>query len=282
MEFVRSLRQLWRHKYFRRLLAVRVATQSCDGVLQIALASYVLFSPERQPDAGSIATVLAITLLPFSILGPFVGVVLDRWSRRQVLVVVDLSRSVLALGLAVLVATGLRTPGIETIFYGGVLLAMSLNRFLLAALSASLPHTIDSSEYLVANSVVPTVGPAGVLIGVGVGTGLRLILGQSMPDFRANAILFVVAAARLRAERRVGPADPAPAARAGRCRTAEGARHRGRPGRGVGASEVGTRRRSRAADHRGAPDHLRDRHGGHDPGLPELLPHPGSGRCRPR
>ena len=195
MEFVRSLRQLWRHKYFRRLLAVRVATQSCDGVLQIALASYVLFSPERQPDAGSIATVLAITLLPFSILGPFVGVVLDRWSRRQILVAVDLSRSVLALGLAVLVATGLRTPGIELLFYGGVLLAMSLNRFLLAALSASLPHTIDASEYLVANSVVPTVGPAGVLIGVGVGTSLRLILGQTMPDYSANAILFVVAAA---------------------------------------------------------------------------------------
>ena len=195
MEFVRSLRQLWRHKYFRRLLAVRVATQSCDGVLQIALASYVLFSPERQPDAASIATVLAITLLPFSILGPFVGVVLDRWSRRQVLVAVDLSRSVLALGLAVLVATGLRTPGIELLFYGGVLLAMSLNRFLLAALSASLPHTIDASEYLVANSVVPTVGPAGVLIGVGVGTSLRLVLGQWMPDYRANAILFVVAGA---------------------------------------------------------------------------------------
>ena len=66
---------------------------------------------------------------------------------------------------------------------------MSLNRFLLAALSASLPHTIDASEYMVANSVVPTVGPAGVLIGVGVGTSLRLVLGQSMPDYRANAML---------------------------------------------------------------------------------------------
>ena len=96
MEFLRSLRQLWRHRYFRRLLAVRVATQSSDGVLQIALASYVLFSPERQPDAASIAAVLAITLLPFSILGPFVGVVLDRVARRQVLVVVDLLRAGLA------------------------------------------------------------------------------------------------------------------------------------------------------------------------------------------
>jgi MFS family permease len=194
MEFARSLQQLWRHRYFRRLLAVRVAIQSCDGVLQVALAGYVLFSPERQPDAASIAVVLAITLLPFSILGPFVGVVIDRVSRRQVLIFCNLVRAAVTLGLAVLVATGLRTPGVETLIYAGVLIAMSLNRFLLAALSASLPHTIDASEYMVANSVVPTIGPAGLVIGAAVATSLRLILGQVMPDHRADAILFIVAA----------------------------------------------------------------------------------------
>ncbi len=194
MEFARSLQQLWRHRYFRRLLAVRVAIQSCDGVLQVALASFVLFSPEHQPDAVSIAIVLAITLLPFSILGPFAAVVIDRVSRRQVLVVCNLARAVVTFGLAVLVATGLRTAGIETLIYGGLLIAMSLSRFLLAALSASLPHTIDPGEYMVANSVVPTVGPAGLLIGVAVAAPLRLVLGHVMPDYRANAILFVVAA----------------------------------------------------------------------------------------
>src|SRR5690349_15414304 len=107
--FLPALRQLWRHRYFRRLMAIRVATQTSDGVLQIALASYVLFSPERQPDAASVAAVLAVTLLPFSLIGPFVSVVLDRWSRRQVILVVDTSRAVLALALAALVATGLRT-----------------------------------------------------------------------------------------------------------------------------------------------------------------------------
>ena len=194
MEFARSLQQLWRHRYFRRLLLVRVAIQSCDGVLQVALASFVLFSPERQPDAVSIAIVLAITLLPFSILGPFAAVVIDRVSRRQVLVVCNLARAVVTFGLAVLVATGLRTAGIETLIYGGLLIAMSLSRFVLAALSASLPHTIDPGEYLVANSVVPTVGPAGLLIGLAVAVPLRLILGNVMPDYRANAILFVIAA----------------------------------------------------------------------------------------
>ena len=190
---LQSLRQLLRHRYFRRLLAVRVAVQSSDGVLQVALAAYVLFSPERQPDATSIAIVLAITLLPFSILGPFAAIVIDRVSRRQVLVVANLARAAVALGLAVLIATGLQTVGVEVLIYGGLLLAMSLNRFLLAALSASLPHTIDPHEYMVANSVVPTVGPAGLLIGVALATPLRLILGHVMTDYQANAILFLIA-----------------------------------------------------------------------------------------
>ena len=195
MEFARSLQQLWRHRYFRRLLVVRIAIQSSDGVLQVALAAYVLFSPERQPDAVSIAIVLAITLLPFSILGPFTAILIDRVSRRQVLIVANLARAAVALGLAALVATGLETLGVQALIYGGLLLAMSLNRFLLAALSASLPHTIDPGEYMVANSVVPTVGPAGLLIGVAVATPLRLILGHVMPDYRANAILFVISTA---------------------------------------------------------------------------------------
>jgi MFS family permease len=190
---LRSLQPLWRHKYFRKLLAVRIAIQSSDGILQIALASYVLFSPERQPDAVSIAIVLAITLLPFSVLGPFAAVLIDRISRRQVLIYANLARAVVTLALAALVATGLQTVGVQALIYGGVLLAMSINRFVLAALSAALPHTIDPAEYMIANSVVPTLGPAGLLIGVAVATSLRLILGHVMPDYRANAILFLIA-----------------------------------------------------------------------------------------
>jgi MFS family permease len=192
---LRSLRQLWRHKYFRQLLAVRIAIQTSDGILQVALAAYVLFSPERQPDAVSIAIVLAITLLPFSILGPFAAVVIDRVSRRQVLVYANLARAVVTLALAALVATGLQALGVQALIYGGLLIAMGINRFLLAALSAALPHTIDASEYMIANSVVPTIGPAGLLVGVAVATPLRLILGHVMPDYRANAILFLIAVA---------------------------------------------------------------------------------------
>ena len=82
---LRHLVHLLRGTWFRRLFAVRIASQLTDGVFQVALASYVVFSPERAPGPGAIAAALAVVLLPFSVLGPFVGVLLDRWSRRQVL-----------------------------------------------------------------------------------------------------------------------------------------------------------------------------------------------------
>ena len=120
----------------------------------------------------------------------------------------------LALALAALVATGLRTGRDEVLFYAGVLLAMSLNRFLLAALSAALPHTIEPGEYMVANSVVPTIG-----------SGRRADRRRRrhhpaaaprrhvLPDYQANAAVFALAAVGLRDQRLAGAADPAPPAR---------------------------------------------------------------------
>ena len=190
---LRSLRQLLRHRYFRRLLAVRVAVQSSDGVLQVALAAYVLFSPERQPDATSIAIVLAITLA--AVLDPGTlrrncdrpGVSSTGARRCQPRASRSCPRS------CCVDRDWAADRRRHVLIYGGLLLAMSLNRFLLAALSASLPHTIDPHEYMVANSIVPTVGPAGLLIGVALATPLRLILGHVMPDYQANAILFLIA-----------------------------------------------------------------------------------------
>lgn len=194
MQLVSALKRLWRHRLFRRLLAVRVATQASDGVLQVGMASYVLFSPQRQPDAWSIATVLAITLLPFSVLGPFVSVVLDRWNRRQVIVWCDGVRILLALGLAALILFGAGGAASMAGFYALVLVAMSVNRFLLAGLSAALPHTIDPDEYLIANSVMPTVGPAGVIFGAAVAAGTRLGLGPVIGTTAADAAVFAIAA----------------------------------------------------------------------------------------
>lgn len=173
---------------------MRLLTQAADGTLQVGMASYILFSPQSQPNAWAIVTVLAITLLPFSLFGPFVSVLLDRWSRRQIAVVVDITRSLLALSIAGIVVTGHLSPGTQTLLYLLLLVALSLNRFLLAGLSAAMQHTVDRDDYLHASAVMPMIGPAGVMAGGLVAGAIRLIGSSYMPTYRADAITFCVAA----------------------------------------------------------------------------------------
>jgi MFS family permease len=167
---LRHLRHLLRGQWFRRLFAVRVASQLTDGVFQVALASYVIFSPERAPGPGAIAGALAAVLLPFSVLGPFVGVFLDRWSRRQVLAWSNFARVGLVALLALGVHADLRGPAL----FGLVLACLSVNRFLLAGLSAALPHVVREDELITANALTPTSGTLAVLVGLAAGTGARL------------------------------------------------------------------------------------------------------------
>src|SRR3954468_22197982 len=123
---------------FRRLLATRVLSQFGDGAFQAALAGTLLFNPQRAADPFDVAAGFALLLLPYSLVGPFAGVWLDRWSRRQVLLRANLVRAVLVAGVAALVLGGVE----GTLFYLAGLAVFSVNRFVLAALSAGLPHTV--------------------------------------------------------------------------------------------------------------------------------------------
>ena len=186
MRAARHLAHLLRGQWFRRLFTVRVASQLTDGVFQVALASYVIFSPEKQPSPGAIAGALAVVLLPFSVLGPFVGVLLDRWSRRQVLAWSNFVRVGLVALLAVAVAGQVRGPGL----FAMVLVCLSVNRFLLAGLSAALPHVVEEEDLITANALTPTAGTLAFLVGLGVGTGVRALLGSGD---QANVVVLLLA-----------------------------------------------------------------------------------------
>jgi MFS family permease len=186
---VHHLVHLLRGRWFRRLFAVRVTSQFADGVFQVALASYVIFSPERQPSPAAIAGALAVVLLPFSVLGPFVGVFLDRWSRRQVLALSNAFRVALVGVIAAGVAADLEGPILLVL----ILAALSVNRFLLAGLSASLPHVVDPPDLIVANAVTPTAGTLASLTGVAAGSGAR-VLFERVDAVDADVVVLVAAA----------------------------------------------------------------------------------------
>ncbi len=172
---------------FRRLLRTRLLSQLSDGVFQVSLASYVVFSPERQPTPGAIASAFAVLLLPFCLFGPFAGPLLDRWRRRQILVYGNLIRLLLCLGTAVLVLVHVPTP----VFFGAALLVTGVNRFILAGLSAALPQVVTPTLLVTANALAPTLGTVATTIGGGSGFVVRLFLPGGPV---ANSALLVLAA----------------------------------------------------------------------------------------
>ncbi|WP_411114696.1 MFS transporter [Streptomyces sp. 029-5] len=175
MPVVRDLRVLLRLGNFRRLLAVRLLSQAADGVFQVALATYVVFSPEKQTSPGAIASAMAVLLLPYSLVGPFAGVLLDRWQRRQVFLYGNLLRALLAGCTAVLLVASVP----DWLFYIAALSVTAVNRFVLAGLSAALPHVVDDERLVVANSLSPTAGTLAATVGGGLAFVVRLTVADS-------------------------------------------------------------------------------------------------------
>jgi MFS family permease len=173
---------------FRRLFAVRIAGQFGDGVFQASLAGAVLFDPEHQAHAADVAAGFAVVLLPYSLIGPFAGVLLDRWWRQRVLTLANVIRAVAVLGVAAEVAAGL--AGVA--FYASALVIISISRFVLSALSAALPRVVAEAELVTANALSATAGTVSAAIGGGVAIGVRGLLGDHDVDYAIIAAAALV------------------------------------------------------------------------------------------
>ncbi len=185
-----SFWQLLRDPKLSRLLRVRWSGQVTDGIFQSALASFVLFSPERQASAVNAAVAFAVVLLPYSIVGPFVGTLLDRFSRQRAIFFSNITRSTTLVIIALLMFNGY--TGVEiTVF---VLVAFGVNRLILAGLSAGIPLMTPPKELISANALAVTGGSVWVVLGGGLGLGIRKVLDFLATADHADAVIILFAA----------------------------------------------------------------------------------------
>ena len=179
-----TVRHVLFRRDFRRLLGTRLLSQFGDGVFQAALAGTVLFNPQRAADPLDVAAGFAVLLLPYSLVGPFAGVWLDRWSRRQVLLHANVLRAGLVAGVAALVLAAVHGTG----FFLAGLAVFSVNRFVLAALSAGLPHTVDEASLVSANALSTTSGSIATVAGGGAALALLQVTGTSDAGYAVLAL----------------------------------------------------------------------------------------------
>ena len=180
----RSVRSL---PEFRRLLELRTASQFGDGLFQAGLAGALLFNPDRAAQPGAVAGAFAVLFLPYSLLGPFAGALLDHWDRRLVLVGANLGRLLLVLATAVLLISGAG----ELWVLCGALLVNGFTRFVASGLSAALPHVVPREQVVTMNSVAIATGAAATFLGANFMLAPRWLIGAG--DTGAASIIFLVA-----------------------------------------------------------------------------------------
>ncbi|AZG47001.1 MFS transporter [Gordonia insulae] len=164
-----------------RLLAVRLTSQITDGVFQAALFGAILFNPERHADPLAIAGGLAVLLLPYSVIGPFAGALLDHWDRRNVLMYANVIRGALIALVALCIATGTT----DTVVLIGALAVTGASRFVASGLSASLPHVAHRDVIVATNALFTTLGAGMLAVGAGIAAMLRALFG---PDNSGSAL----------------------------------------------------------------------------------------------
>ncbi|MDT5097008.1 MAG: hypothetical protein QOC76_745 [Mycobacterium sp.] len=177
---VRSLPEFW------RLLELRTASQFGDGLFQAGLAGGLLFNPDRPAGPWEVAGAFAVMYLPYSVLGPFAGALLDRWDRRQVLIGANCTRVVLVLAIAALLLAG--ASDLPILF--GALVVNGFTRFVSSGLSAALPDVVPRDQVVTMNSVATATGGAAAFLGAAFMLAPRGLIGAD--DTGAAAIIFIV------------------------------------------------------------------------------------------
>ncbi len=197
-EFFNKMFAVFSNRSFSALMGTQYIAQAADGMIQASLAKSIAFAGEKGFDVTSapsprylLAVVLAL-YVPYTFVSPFVGPFIDRYDRRQLLIVSNLFRA------AVIVATALALAAVgdalpDVVLIVAILVTLACTRMLLAVKSAGVPAVVQGKDLLQANGL----SQAGGAIFQVVGGGVALVGTALAPTWivaLAAAALYVVAA----------------------------------------------------------------------------------------
>lgn len=182
------LKEIFESRDFRLLLGGQYLAQAADGLAQVAFAEVLVLEPFEQGTPGRILQVLALTLVPYSVIAPFLGVFVDRWQRRKLLVWTNLLRGGLLVTLPIW-SEGL--PG-DTGLYAGVLILLGFGRLFLTTKGAVLPAVLHEHHLLRGNSISGGGGMICALLGGVVGVGTVGWMGPK-PSFVVAGVMYGIA-----------------------------------------------------------------------------------------
>jgi MFS family permease len=187
---------------FRRLWTGQVVSEVGDWLNNIAVLALAIQLAATGRVGLAVAAYAIARHLPLFLFGPVAGVVVDRVSRRRVMIAADLARAGLALGF--LLAN--RMGSLALIYVVGASL-FAVSAFFNAAKRASIPNLVGTTEELLAaNSLSASTTAATIAVGSALGGVVATALGRDTV-FVLNALTFLASAEMIRRIRGMRNAD---------------------------------------------------------------------------
>lgn len=173
---------LFRNTNFMLLFLGGLVSRIGNGIHYIGLVWYIL---ELKGSGFAVGMVLMLSTLPGVILGPFSGVLVDRYNRKKIIVWMDIVRGLITLLMGLMVLS--QAMNYTYLILGTVLLGVCGTLFN-PAVSASIPNIVEDQHLTKANSfehmsmnLTGVIGPAfgGILLAIYGVAGVFIINGLS-------------------------------------------------------------------------------------------------------
>ncbi len=174
------------NRSFRRLWWGQVISELGNWFNFIAALGLVRLVSGAAPEVTTI--MLVARLLPFTLFAPLAGAFVDRWSRRTVMIVSDLARVLVALGMLLV-----RTPDDLWIAYTCTVLLALFGAFFEAAKNASVPNITGDRDLLAGNALMFSSRFLLMAFGAALGGWTSAVIGYEAA-FLVNALSFAASA----------------------------------------------------------------------------------------
>jgi DHA3 family macrolide efflux protein-like MFS transporter len=182
-------RELLTNRNFVFLWLAQVISNFGDRLNQMALVALVY-----QSNPGSeiaLAKLISFTIIPVFIIGPIAGAWVDRFDKRNIMIVSDIARCFLVALIPLFIISKQML-----LVYLAIFLTFSISRFFIPSKMALIPDLVEKEKLLMANTLQGTTQMIGNVVGLvvaGIIVNIRYV--GAIGGFYIDAATFLVSAA---------------------------------------------------------------------------------------